>query len=391
MAPPAILSNGALATATATFTTDTLKVPSFQKVASAPSTSRMGNVVPFTVVEGPEAWTAADYTNQDSYIYHFSPADLAELEAAVAAALQQGRDLKDLAKEDFPLPTLGPKLVAFREEVRTGRGFQLFRGLPVWEYSREQTMAAYWAIGTYWGKAQSNNKKGHLIGHIKDIGYDPSQPTTRLYATHAAQPWHNDSSDQVALLCLSNAKEGGLSGWSSSIAVHNEIVRRRPDLARVLAGPWFMDRKGEVPEGKKGYFELPVFNYHQGYLSVNYSDNYYLLSQRFEEVPRLTPAHYEAMALFNELAASKELRLEMILQPGDIQLLNNHTCLHYRSAFVDYPEMDRKRHLLRLWVAPPVERPLPECYAELYGSTKVGDRGGIRVKGYDLKIPFEAE
>jgi len=75
----------------------------------------------------------------------------------------------------------------------------------------------------------------------------------------------------------------------------------------------------------------------QGYLSVNYSDNYYLLSQRFEEVPRLTAAHYEAMALFNELAASRDLRLEMILQPGDIQLLNNHTCLHYRSAFVDYP------------------------------------------------------
>lgn len=75
----------------------------------------------------------------------------------------------------------------------------------------------------------------------------------------------------------------------------------------------------------------------QGYLSVNYSDNYYLLSQRFEEVPRLTPAHYEAMALFNELASSRELRLEMILQPGDIQLLNNHTCLHYRSAFVDFP------------------------------------------------------
>lgn len=71
----------------------------------------------------------------------------------------------------------------------------------------------------------------------------------------------------AALLCLSNAKEGGLSGWSSSISVHNEIVRRRPDLARLLAGPWFMDRKGEVPEGKKGYFELPVFNYHQVCLS----------------------------------------------------------------------------------------------------------------------------
>jgi hypothetical protein len=75
--------------------------------------------------------------------------------------------------------------------------------------------------------------------------------------------WLNYNGCAAALLCLSNAKEGGLSGWSSSISVHNEIVRRRPDLARVLAGPWFMDRKGEVPEGKKGYFELPVFNYHE--------------------------------------------------------------------------------------------------------------------------------
>lgn len=67
----------------------------------------------------------------------------------------------------------------------------------MWRYSRKETMIAYWGIRLYWGKAQSNNKKGHLIGHIKDIGSDPSLPTTRLYATHEAQPWHNDSSDQV--------------------------------------------------------------------------------------------------------------------------------------------------------------------------------------------------
>lgn len=39
--------------------------------------------------------------------------------------------------------------------------------------------------------------------------------------------------------------------------------------------------------GKKPFFEIPVFNYHKGYLSVNYSDNYYLLSQRHAEVPKL--------------------------------------------------------------------------------------------------------
>ena len=75
----------------------------------------------------------------------------------------------------------------------------------------------------------------------------------------------------------------------------------------------------------------------QGFLSVNYSDNYYRLSQRFPEVPRLTPAHQEAMALFNALASSPEFALRDTLRPGDIQLLNNHTCLHYRSAFTDHP------------------------------------------------------
>ncbi|GFR42078.1 hypothetical protein Agub_g2873, partial [Astrephomene gubernaculifera] len=114
---------------------------------------------------------------------------------------------------------------------------------------------------------------------------------------------------------------------------HNEILRRAPHLVPVLAGPWFFDRKTEVPEGKQPFFEIPVFNYHRGYLSVNYSDNYYHLSQRHPEVPRLTPQHHEALALFNELAASPQLSLRTVLQPGDVQLVSNHTCLHYRGAF----------------------------------------------------------
>ena len=75
----------------------------------------------------------------------------------------------------------------------------------------------------------------------------------------------------------------------------------------------------------------------QGGLSVNYSDNYYHLSQRHPDVPRLTQQHYEAMALFNEIASSDALRMDAMLQPGDIQLLNNHTQLHTRAEFEDYP------------------------------------------------------
>lgn len=62
----------------------------------------------------------------------------------------------------------------------------------------------------------------------------------------------------------------------------------------------------------------------KGYLSVNYSENYFHLSQRHPEVPRFTPAHHEAMELFTSLASSSALRLDGVLEPGDIQLLSNH-------------------------------------------------------------------
>lgn len=117
----------------------------------------------------------------------------------------------------------------------------------------------------------------HLVGHIKDLGHDPSLPTTRLYATAAAQPWHNDSADLVSLLALSPAARGGLSRWASSIAIYNELLATRPDDAAVLAarGAWYYDRKGEVPAGKDPYFEMPILNFSRGYLSVNISANYY--------------------------------------------------------------------------------------------------------------------
>jgi hypothetical protein len=235
-------------------------------------------------------------------------------------------------------------------------------------------------MGLYWGSVRPINKAGHLVGHIKDIGQDPNRPETRLYATSAPQPIHNDGpADVVSLLCLAPAQQGGASHWSSSTAVYNEILRRRPDLLEVLAGPWYFDRKGEVPPGKLPYFCIPVLNFHEGHLSVNFSSNYYILSQRHADVPRLTPAHLEAIKVFEDFAWSDRLRLDWQLRPGDIQLLSNHTCLHSREGFRDHPtDPKQQRHLLRLWIAPPEERPLPPAYGEIMaGSLEVGDRGGI--------------
>lgn len=58
------------------------------------------------------------------------------------------------------------------------------------------------------GAPMRQNERGHVIGHVKDVGVDPDclNPNTRIYMTRAAQPWHVDSADAVALLCLSEAK-----------------------------------------------------------------------------------------------------------------------------------------------------------------------------------------
>ena len=103
------------------------------------------------------------------------------------------------------MPTLSGALVEAGQQAQFGRGWALVRGVPVWRYSRQQQLAAYWILGLHWGRAVPQNAKGHLIGHIKDIGHDPANPLTRLYATNAAQPWHNDG--PADLVCES---EGSL-------------------------------------------------------------------------------------------------------------------------------------------------------------------------------------
>ena len=137
---------------------------------------------------------------------------------------------------------------------------------------------------------------------------------------------------------------------ASSVTVYNEMLKRRPDLVEVMAQPFYLDRKGEIPEGKGPYYQMPIFNPYDGYLTTTYSRDFITAAQRFDEVPRLTDEQTEAMDLADELAGSDEIRLDMDFRPGDIQFLHNHQMLHSRTPYEDYPEPERKRHLLRLWL-----------------------------------------
>ncbi len=231
-----------------------------------------------------------------------------------------------------------------------------------------QSALAFLGLGLHLGNLRSQNAQGHLLGHVRDQGLSSKDPNVRIYQTRERQNYHTDSCDVVGLLCLHPARSGGLSSLVSTVTIFNELRRRRPDLARVLFEPIETDRRGEASPGQRPFFRIPVFNWHAGLLTTIYHRPYIESARRFAEVPPLTPLQTEALDAFDALANDPALHFFMEFRAGDVQLVHNHTLLHDRTAFEDWPEPERRRHLLRLWLAPAEARPLPAVFAERYGS-----------------------
>ena len=329
-------------------------------------------------IDDASAWRGDDMAARaNEWTEALDDAELGELDAACAPWLRPGVELGALTQEGFALPQLAARLTRLREQLLNGRGFVLWRGLPVQRWGRHRCAVAFYGLGAHLGTARSQNAQGHVLGHVRDLGLSSSDPNVRIYQTHDRQTFHTDSADIVGLLCLQTARSGGLSALVSSTTLYNELRARRPDLAAELFRPLATDHRGEVPPGAKPYFEIPVFNWFAGQLSAIYQRQYITSAQRFADAQRLSDAQIEALDLLDTLTDDPALHFTMALQPGDMQFVHNHSLLHDRTAFVDWPEPDRRRHLLRLWLAPMAARPLPEAYAQRYGSVTPGDRGGV--------------
>jgi hypothetical protein len=317
-----------------------------------------------------------------------TPLEIAELEAAAESMFASEQNIASATTENFLLPTLGPKLLALRKELIHGRGFFLLRGLPVEKYSERQAGTIFYGLGCHIGLPRSQNAMGHMLGHVRDLGMKSNDPKVRLYQTNERQTFHTDSSDVVGLLCLKTAKVGGTSLLVSASTIFNEMYAQRPDLLELLMQPIATDRRGEVPEGMLPYLLIPVFSFHEGYLTVFYQRQYIDSAQRFEDAPRLTPKHIEALDMFDRLANDPKLHLSMQLEPGDMQFVYNHALLHDRTGFDDWDDPAQKRHLLRLWLSIPEDRPLPDVFASRFGTIEIGNRGGIIVRGTTSTIPW---
>jgi hypothetical protein len=299
----------------------------------------------------PAAWKGAELRDDPAWRETLHPADIEELEAAVRGVRARGLALAEVHREDFPLAGLGPRIASRRRELLEGRGFLVVRGLPVASWGDDDSALAYWGLGLHLGRPGAQNPSEELLGHVVDTGEEASNPHVRRYRTAGDIAYHCDLADVVGLLCLRTARAGGASRIVSSVSVYNELLARRPDLVERLYQPFLLDVRDEGNGRAPRAIPVPPCRYARGELRTFYHSDYFRSAVRHPGVLPLLEGERTLLDLYEEIAASPELRLDMHFEPGDIQLLSNHVVLHARTAYQDDPAPGRERHLLRLWLS----------------------------------------
>ncbi|MVW70676.1 TauD/TfdA family dioxygenase [Bordetella sp. 15P40C-2] len=329
----------------------------------------------------PQPWKAEQVRQDDSWILRLTAEEVDGVRAALAHAKQLDKPLLAMEQADFPLPEVSRRALQAAIDMTQQRwGLCLLKGFPVDEWTEEETRLAYWGMSLYMGVGRTQNRASQFINDVRDAGGEYKVKGGRGYNTNAGLDFHQDSCDVVALLCRRTAKSGGTSKVVSSLALRDEIQKRRPDLIPVLQSPFFHSYQGTQDPTQPPYYRLSIFGTHPEYFAARTNRKNTVAAQRdFPEIPRLTEAQIEALDLLDELMPSDEFCYSMELERGDLQLLNNYVTLHSRTPFEDYEDPDLKRHLLRLWLAIPGSQPLPDSWVEYYGDVRAGSvRGGVR-------------
>ena len=342
---------------------------------------------------GPWAWRGNDLAGDQRWQFHWSEAEIEEMLAQARSAVARGLDYHAMLKQPLDLPLVAAKLALVHAELEGGCGLVLLRGLPVGELERDALELLWMALARRLGRPVSQDLNGQSLrlirdegevvgaryGQIEDAAKGASFLSSRARtASTGALRFHTDRTDVVGLLCNGVSRSGGLSKIASSVAVHNEMLAQRPDLAQLLYQPIWRSRLGEERDGEHKAYPLPVFGLRQGYFTSHYSRTYVEAAQLNPGVPVMTQAQWEALDLLAEIAES--LCLDTQLGVGDIQLLNSHVTYHARTAFENDPSAGHVRSLYRIWLCTaPHHRPLPEDHRVLWQAVEKGTfRGGIR-------------
>lgn len=303
--------------------------------------------VPDQTLDAPAAWMGRDLRIQlqqgnAPWCYMLSDTDVAELEQAEGSAPE---DMALIDRHNFPLPSLALRLRQWRRQLNTGLGVQVVKGFPV-DRPDAWVRRVFWGLGHHLGEPGAQNPQQELLGEVKD--YREQDPNVRLYRTPHNINLHCDAADVVGLLCLQTAARGGHSRIVSTVSLYNALVNEQPKLVPHLFEPFKLDGRGERPAGAKPYSELTPSCFDGELLKTFYHSDYMRSVERHPNVA-LSQAQRQILDFYDAKGLDEDFYLDMWLEPGDIQLLSNHTVAHARTAYEDGPE--QRRHLLRLWLS----------------------------------------
>jgi hypothetical protein len=327
-------------------------------------------------MDHPAGWRASELGDPESFAVHLESRHLDALDAAVHVSKREGTPVESLTLESFPLDGIASDIEDWRHELTLGRGLLLLRGFPVGAYDVEDMGRMFMGLGTHFGLPVSQNNLGEKLGHVTNVG--DKDRRERAYRNSRALNLHTDRCDYIGMLCLQKAHAGGVSGYASAVAVHNEILATRPELLEPLYAGYHLHRFGEQPPGEPPITRspVPVFSSVDGFFNVVYIRGYIDLAVE-EGLCALDDRAMQALDYFDDIANRPEFRLDMLLEPGDATITNNCLLLHRRTAFEDHGDAARKRHLLRLWLVDDTRPAVPavRSHKNREGIGRVAGRG----------------
>ena len=304
------------------------------------------------VITTPNAWTNRSIGGKPGLTRQLT----AEQTAAFDMLLVRTRHKKpqEVTRADFDHPAVNVLAAELAHTIRHGRGVVLLSGLSPDRYSEDDLQRIYWGIGTHLGSAAVQSALGDRLGHVRHVKDDP---VARGYRSNEELTPHTDSYPIVGLLCLQRAETGGSSRMVSAAAIHNEILRARPDLLPPLyEGYYYGIIEARFSNHPVTDFRIPLFGCIDGHVSVCYARTFVDRAAELRGEP-LPSKLQEALDYFDAMADREDLRARFMLEPGEMMLWHNFQMLHARDAYQDSPRLTR--HLVRLWLNIPDDHPMP--------------------------------
>ncbi len=297
-------------------------------------------------------WLAADIDRAD---WRLTPAAAAEAELDELAVFLEDNPLPVLQRRlvEFELPACRELMAQMKSILDHGVGFAVIDRLDFDRHAVDTLLAIYWLLGQVIGRPVAQKWNGQMIYDVTDTGAAYAYGTRGSH-TSVELVFHTDNAfaravpDYVGLFCRNPAREGGISRFCSLYAVHERLRASSPSALERLYQPMLFDRQKEHRDDAPPVCLAPFFSWRNDRLFARANSSLVRKGYAVAGID-MDLALADALDAIDEVCSAGDLWYEAPLERGQIQYLNNHEVGHYRSAFVDDDDPDRKRHLYRLW------------------------------------------